>query len=191
MTATIAPHTLAAPLASTRARQVALVVGAALVTAVAAQISVPLPGTPVPVTLQTLAVLLTGGALGWRAGAAGQVLYVVLGALGLPFYAGGEGGWQAATGATAGYLVGFVLAAALVGALAERRQDRSILTSLSVMVTGTVVIYLAGVTWLAHAAGISGTKALELGLVPFAVGDVLKAGVAGAFLPAAWRIVTR
>jgi biotin transport system substrate-specific component len=191
VTAIIAPHTLAGPLASTRVRQAALVLGATLLTAVGAQISVPLPGTPVPVTLQTLTVLLVGGALGWRAGATSQVLYVALGALGLPLYAGGEGGWHAATNATAGYRVGFVLAAALVGALAERRQDRSLLTSLSVMVSGTVVIYLTGVTWLAHALGVSATRALELGFVPFAIGDVTKAAVAGALLPAAWRIVKR
>jgi biotin transport system substrate-specific component len=166
---------------------VVLVVGFALLTAGAAQITFHLPWTPVPVTGQTFAVLLAGGALGARRGALSQGLYVALGAIGLPFYADGDGGWEAATGATAGYLVGFVVAAALVGWLAERKQDRHIVTSLEAMLAGSAVIYLFGVTWLAHDLGVSATEAIELGLTPFIIGDTVKLALAGALLPAAWR----
>jgi biotin transport system substrate-specific component len=185
-----APRTLAdrLPIPSTKVRDVALVVGFALVTAAAAQVRLPLGFTPVPVTGQTLAVLLAGGVLGWKRGAASQALYVALGAVGLPFYAGGDGGWEAATGSTAGYLVGFVLAAALVGRLAELRQDRAVLTSVPAMLAGSAVIYTAGVWWLARSIGVSATEAIELGLVPFLVGDLVKLAIAGALLPAAWRL---
>jgi biotin transport system substrate-specific component len=179
----------AIPFPSVRWRSAALVVTFTLLTAVAAQITFHLPWTPVPITGQTFAVLLAGGALGARRGALSQGLYVVLGAIGLPFYADGEGGWTAATGATAGYLVGFVLAAALVGWLAERRQDRNVLTSIEAMLAGTAVIYACGVTWLAHDLNVSATKAIELGLTPFVIGDAVKLLLAGLLLPAAWRLV--
>ncbi|MDP9020555.1 MAG: biotin transporter BioY [Actinomycetota bacterium] len=185
------PATLADLLPRTRARTVALVVGFALLTAAAAQVTIPLPWTPVPVTGQTFAVLLAGATLGWRAGGASQVLYVALGAVGLPFYADGAGGWQAATGATGGYLVGFVVAAALVGLLAERRQDRAVLTSIPAMLAGTAVIYLFGVTWLGAVLDADATTALTKGLLPFVVGDAVKLLAAGLLLPAAWRVAGR
>ena len=128
MDAVVAPQTLADLLPRVRVRTPALVIGFALLTAVAAQITIPLPWTPVPVTGQTFAVLVAGAALGWRRGAASQLLYVAMGAVGLPFYADGASGWDGLSGATGGYLVGFVIAAALVGALAERRHDRSVRT---------------------------------------------------------------
>lgn len=177
------------PAPSTRLRDAGLVIGFALLTAAAAQVKVALGFTPVPVTGQTLAVLLAGGVLGWKRGAASQALYVLLGAVGLPFYAGGEGGWEVATGSTAGYLVGFVIAAALVGRLAERGQDRTLLTALPAMLAGSAVVYTAGVGWLAHDLGVSVTEALELGLVPFVVGDLVKLVIAGAALPGAWKLV--
>ncbi len=185
------PATLADLLPRTRARTVALVVGVALLTAAAAQITIPLPWTPVPVTGQTFAVLLAGATLGWRAGGASQVLYVALGAGGLPFYADGASGWQVATGATGGYLVGFVVAAALVGLLAEHRQDRSVLTSVPAMLAGTAVIYLLGVTWLAFVLDADATTALTKGLLPFVIGDAVKLVAAGLLLPAAWRLAGR
>jgi len=165
---------------------VLVVAGAALVT-VLAQVAIPL--WPVPITGQTLAVLLVAATLGMRLGVASQGLYVVIGAIGLPFYAGGEGGWTAATGSTAGYLVGFVIAAAVVGALAERGQDRSVLTALPAVLFGTAVIYAAGATWLAHSLDISATKAIELGVTPFLLGDAVKVAIIGLGLPAAWRLV--
>ena len=186
-----APLTLADVIPGGRTRTVALVIGFALLTALAAQITFHLPWTPVPITGQTFAVLLTGATLGWRAGGLSQLLYVALGAIGLPFYADGKGGWENATGATAGYLVGFVVAAAVVGALAERRNDRSVLTSVPAMLAGSAVIYLFGVPWLAHSINVSATKALELGFTPFVIGDTLKLVAAGLLLPAAWRAARR
>jgi biotin transport system substrate-specific component len=194
MTATVAsfaaPPTLAFRLGSRSVaawRAVALVVGGALLTAGAAQITIHLPWTPVPVTGQTFAVLIVGATLGMRLGVASQALYVVLGAIGLPFYAGAEGGWTAATGSTAGYLVGFVLAAGIVGLLAERRQDRTLLTALPAFVFGSAVIYACGAAWLAHSLGVSAEKAIELGVTPFILGDAAKIAIAGIGLPLAWR----
>lgn len=167
---------------------VALVVGFALLTALMAQVRLPLPFTPVPVTGQTFAVLLSGAALGWRLGAVSQGLYVALGALGLPFYAGGNGGWEYATGSTGGYLVGFVVAALVVGHLAERRHDRTVATAVPAFLTGTVIIYLFGVSWLAWSLGVGAVEAMELGMVPFVVGDLVKVVLAGVALPAAWKL---
>ncbi|HSL56411.1 MAG TPA: biotin transporter BioY [Acidimicrobiales bacterium] len=191
MLATAPVVTLADLLPRTRVRTTALVVAAAALTALAAQISVPVPGTPVPVTLQTFAVLLTGAALGARRGAAAQALYVAVGVLGMPVYADGQGGWEAATGATAGYLVGFIVAAAVVGTLAERQQDRTVLTALPAMLFGSAVIYSFGVAWLTVHLGVSAARAVELGLTPFVIGDVAKLVVAGLALPAAWALVER
>ncbi|MEX1208553.1 MAG: biotin transporter BioY [Acidimicrobiia bacterium] len=172
----------------TRTVTAALVVGFALLTALMAQVAIPLWFTPVPITGQTFSVLLAGAALGWRAGAASMALYVALGAVGLPFYAEAEGGWQAATGATGGYLLGFVAAAALVGYLAERQQDRSVVTAIPAFLAGTVVIYLFGVPWLANDLNVGVTRAMELGMVPFVVGDLVKVVLAGVALPTAWRM---
>ena len=189
---TTAPSVISARvLPATRTTTTALVVGFALFTALMAQIEIPLWFTPVPITGQTFAVLLAGAALGWRAGAASQALYVALGAVGLPFYSGGDGGWEVATGATGGYLVGFVVAAALVGALAERKQDRTVLTAIPAFLAGSAVIYLFGVTWLMVDLDIGATAAMELGLVPFVVGDLVKLALAGLMLPTAWKLVDR
>ena len=164
------------------------VVGFALLTAAAAQVRISLPFTPIPITGQTFAVLLSGAALGSAAGAASQTLYLALGLVGLPFYAGGESGWTYATGTSGGYLVGFIVAAYVVGLLAERRQDRTLASAIPAFLTGTIVIYLFGVPWLAHIAGVSWQEAVALGLVPFVIGDLVKAGLAGVTLPAAWRL---
>lgn len=176
-------------LPDSRAVTAALVVASALLTALCAQIEIPLPFTPVPITGQTFAVLLSGAVLGMRAGAAGQALYVALGAVGLPFYAGGGSGLQHVTGATGGYLVGFVVAAALVGRLAERRNDRRVRTALPLFLAGNLVIYLLGVPWLAVVAGFSVPEALAKGALPFLVGDLLKILLAGLILPGAWRLL--
>ena len=166
----------------------ALVVGFALLTAVAAQVRIPLPFTPVPVTGQTLAVLLAGAALGSRAGAASQGLYILLGLGGLPFFQGGNGGWEYATGPTLGYLIGFVIAAAAIGYLAERKQDRTIATALPAFLAGTAVIYVFGVAGLMVSLQTGLTDALVKGLVPFVIGDLLKVALAGTLLPAAWKL---
>ncbi|MAT06096.1 MAG: biotin transporter BioY [Acidimicrobiaceae bacterium] len=188
-------RTLADLVANSRVADVALVVGFALLTALAAQITIPLGFTPVPLTGQTFAVLLAGGALGAVRGMASQGLYVALGAIGLPFYAEGDGGWTAATGSTAGYLVGFVVAAGVVGLLAERGQDRRISTAVPAFLAGTVVIYALGAGWLAHSLGIPLTapagepSAVAYGVAPFIVGDVAKAVLAGVLLPTAWQLL--
>lgn len=176
-------------------RTATLVVAFALLTAGLARFELHLGFTPVPITGQTLGVLLAGGALGWKSGAASQGLYWLLGLTGLPFYSGGTGGWHAGTGATMGYLVGFIAAAAVVGYLAERRQDRNVLSSMSAMALGSVVIYVLGAAWLAHTYGLpvaTGEKsAISLGVTPFLIGDTIKLVVAGSLLPAAWAIVDR
>lgn len=176
-------------------RTATVVTGFALFTAAMAQVEISLGFTPVPITGQTMAVLIAGASLGMRLGAASQALYWALGLVGLPFYAGGEGGWQNGTGATLGYLVGFVVAAAVVGRLAERQSVRSLGAATSAMALGSVVIYVFGAGWLAHHLGIpvatGETNAISLGVTPFLVGDVVKLALAGALLPAAWAAVDR
>lgn len=166
-----------------------LVVGGALLTAACAQVSITLPFTPVPITGQTFAVLLVGLGSGMTIGASSQALYVVLGAVGLPFYAGGDSGWEVATGATSGYLVGFVIAAALVGRLAEMGQDRNVITSIPAVLTGTVVIYVSGCIGLMIVVGYSLAEAVEKGVAPFLIGDAIKILLVGAALPLAWKLV--
>ncbi len=175
------------------AMTVTLMVGFALVTALAAQIRFPLPGTPIAITGQTFGVLLAGAALGSRAGAGSMLLYVTLGAVGLPFFAGGEGGWTYVTGASFGYLAGFVAAAWLVGRLAEQRRDRSIRTAIPAFLIGSAAVYTLGVTWLWATVESVPTlsAALSAGMYPFLVGDIMKVLIAGIALPAAWSAVDR
>lgn len=167
----------------------ALIAGFALLTALCAQIRITLGFTPVPITGQTFAVLLSGAVLGSRMGAASQLLYVVMGAAGLPFYAGGERGWEAATGATAGYLAGFIAAAYAVGYLAEQRQDRRFATSIGAFLTGNLVIYACGVPWLMYFFSWGLEEGVTKGLAPFIIGDTIKILLAAAALPAAWKLV--
>jgi biotin transport system substrate-specific component len=192
MTTAQATPTLAdVVLPRSKAMTVALMVAFALITAAAAQFTIPLPGTPVPITGQTFAVLLAGAALGSRAGAGSQAIYWAMGAAGLPFYAEASGGWAAATGATAGYLVGFVAAAWVVGFLAERGQDRRVWSAIPAFLAGNAVIYAFGVTWLVVSVEAITTmsEALTAGFTPFVIGDLVKILVAGVALPVAWRIV--
>ena len=170
---------------------VLLVAGGAGFVALAAQVSIDLPFTPVPITGQTFAVVLVGAGLGAVLGLASLGLYLFVGALGAPVYADGTHGWDVLTGPTGGYIVGFVLAAGLTGYLAQRRWDRRFSSAVAAMLTGNVVIYLVGLPWLAEQidAGLEGT--LEAGLYPFVVGDLLKLYLAGALLPAAWGLVGR
>lgn len=166
-----------------------MITGFALLTALLAQWQIHLPFTPVPVTGQTLGVLLAGAALGSRAGAASQGLYWMLGAIGLPFYAGGTGGWEHATGSTAGYLAGFLVAAWVVGRLAESRQDRRLLTSIPAMLAGSAIIYAFGITWLMISLQTDLPQAIAWGFTPFAVGDLIKVVAAGALLPGIWKLL--
>jgi len=177
------------------AREITLITGFALFTAALAQVRIPLGFTPVPVTGQTLAVLLAGASLGaWR-GAGSQMLYWLLGMVGLPFYSNGTGGWSVATGPTMGYLVGFIVAAAVVGRLAEYRHDRRVLTSIAAMTMGSMIIYAFGAAWLAINLGIplatGEQNAIALGVTPFLVGDVIKMCLAGLATASTWRFINR
>jgi biotin transport system substrate-specific component len=159
--------------------------------ALAAQVSFNLPFTPVPITGQTFAVVLVGASLGALLGLASLGLYLFVGALGAPVYADGHHGWDVLTGPTGGYIVGFVLAALLTGWLAQRHWDRRFSSAVAAMLTGNVAVYAIGLPWLAADQGLGFEDALEAGLYPFVVGDLLKLYLAGALLPGAWRLVQR
>jgi biotin transport system substrate-specific component len=155
----------------------------------AAQISISLPFTPVPITGQTFAVLLVGATLGTIRGIASLLLYLLIGIAGAPVYADQAHGWSVVTSASGGYLVGFVVAAAVTGFLAEHRWDRRFSSSISLMLTGNVIIYLVGLPWLAVVLDTGLEKTLEYGLYPFVPGDVFKLYLAAAVLPSAWKVV--
>lgn len=173
-----------------RLRGATLVMGGALFTALAAQIVIHLGFTPVPLTGQTFAVLAVGGVLGSRRAMASQGLYWALGAIGMPFYADGKGGWSTATGATFGYFVGFVLAAGLVGWFADRRNDRNYINSLAGVALGSLLIYATGALWLSYSLGIplatGETNAVSLGVSPFLAGDAIKVLLAATVAPLGW-----
>ena len=169
----------------------ALVLAGALLMAGVAQIRIPLWFTPVPITGQTFGVLLVGASLGPMLGASSMLLYVLLGAVGLPFYAGHSGGWDVVTGATGGYLLSYFVAAAAVGYLAARGWDKKIGSAIGAMLTGNVIIYLIGLPWLSWKLHTGFTKTLELGLYPFIPGDTVKLYLAAAALPGAWWAVRR
>jgi biotin transport system substrate-specific component len=180
-----------APARSTAAFKVALVVAGSLLIAGLAQITVKLPFTPVPFSGQTLGVLLVGGTLGATLGVGSVLLYIGEGAIGLPFFAEGESGLDhlGFASATGGYLWAFLVAAFVVGWLARQGWDRGLGSSIGAMLVGEVIIFTIGVTWLAAALDVPATKALELGLYPFIVGDAIKLFLAAGALPVAWRLV--
>ncbi len=184
---------------STRVRHITLIVAGALFIALSANFSIVLPGTPVPITGQTLAVLLVGGALGAKRGILASLLYLVLG-LFLPVYAEHRQGaaiigsmqeGRLVLGATGGYLIGFVLAAGLVGRLAELGWDRRFGGALAALALGNLVIYLVGVPWLMAATGWDPATAVAKGAIPFLLGDAIKLVAAAALFPFAWWVVGR
>jgi biotin transport system substrate-specific component len=199
---------------SERARHLALILAGAFLVVLTANIQlvlngqtivlpgdvrVTLPVSPVPITAQTFAVLLVGGALGFRRGLMSVGLYLVLGLV-LPVYAQGASGIDTfvgreagrwVLGATGGYLLGFVMAAALVGRLAELGWDRHVGGAVVAMLVGNIVIYIVGVPWLMAATGFDLATGLDKGVYPFLVGDLLKLAVAGIIFPAAWWLVGR
>ena len=189
--------TLIAGSALDRTLQVAAVLFVTALTALAAQISIPLPFTPVPFTLQPMVVLLGGAALGARLGMASQVLYLALGMAGLPVFAASPvlpQGILRLLGPTGGYLMSYPFAAFVAGALAERGFDRRYLTSVIAMGAGLAVVFAFGVTWLAWFArpthaGLD--AALRAGLYPFLPADIIKICVAAAIMPGVWALLGR
>ena len=161
--------------------------GSALIT-LCTQISLPL--FPVPMTLQTFAVFLIGLTYGWRLGGITVALYLLEGALGLPVFSGGKGGMIVFMGPTAGYLVGFLLAATACGWFAERGFDRSYFKLLVALLVGNVLLYAPGLFWLGTLIGWD-KPVLEYGLYPFIGGDLLKIAMAVLLLPTAWKVVNR
>ncbi|MGW6736921.1 biotin transporter BioY [Streptomyces sp. NPDC055013] len=179
---------LADLLPASRVRDIALVVGGAALTGLAAQIAVPVPGSPVPVTGQTLAVLLVGTALGAGRGFLSLALYALAGIAGVPWFAEGTSG---AAAPSFGYILGMILASTVVGALARRGADRTVLRTAGAMLLGEAIIYAVGVPYLALATGMSATAAIAAGLTPFLIGDALKAALAMGALPTAWKFANR
>lgn len=169
-----------------------LVLGFSALIAVTAQLQIHLPFTPVPITLQTLFVLLTGAALGSKRGGLALLAYLAEGAIGLPVFAGGVGGFMnPQVIPSAGYLLAFPIAAFVVGWLCERRLDRQFWTSAFAMLPGSLIIYAIGVPWLAVVMHLTLYQALLGGMIPFIPGDLFKLVVAALLLPSAWAIVRK
>lgn len=166
-----------------------LILGGSLFVALCAQIRIPLPFTPVPITLQTLGILLVGSLLGSRQGLLSMLLYLALGLVGLPFFSGGQAGVEILHGPTVGYLVAAPLAAMLVGWLAERGWDQRVGTTALSMILGNLVIYALGVAWLSTLIGLE--AAITKGALPFILGDLVKIAVACVVLPGGWRLLGR
>ena len=182
--ATPAPRVLADVVTQTWVRNVALVVGGAAFVGISAQIAIPLPFTPVPLTLQTFAVLLTAAALGSMRGVAAMALYAVAGAAGLPWFAEASSGYSAPS---FGYIVGFIAAAFVVGRIAEHGATRSVVRTAGLMIVGSVIIYAVGLVWLKNSLDASWSDAIAWGLTPFLIGDAIKIAAAAGLLPATWK----
>lgn len=178
-----------------RDRTATLVVGGALLTAAASQVRIPLGFTPVPINLATFAAVLVGGALGSRRAAASMGLYLALGIIGLPFFTNASGGWDHFTGATGGYLVGYLVMAVMVGLAAERGRDRRAVPFVAAVVLANAVLYVLGAAWLSHVVDVpfagSGTTGWSLGIRPFLAGDLVKMIAAGLLFPTVWRFVKK
>jgi biotin transport system substrate-specific component len=168
--------------------EVALVVGAAALVGALAQISIHLPRNPVPITGQTLGVMLAGTALGWRRAVLALSLYLVAGVAGVPWFASHASGYAVAT---FGYLIGFIVAGSMLGWWASRGTDRTITRAVVSMAIGDVIIFVIGVTWLKFAIHVSPSEAIALGFTPFVWGEVIKAAISGVALPSSWRLVDR
>ena len=176
---------------STALSNAALVVSGVLGLAVLAQIAVPVPGSPVPVTGQTLGVLILGTAYGSTLGVTTFAMYILVGIAGAPVFADSGHGWDRIAGATGGYLIGMLVATFILGQLARFRLDQNFLTALPSMLIGTITTFSFGLVWLQQYTGESWNWTIEKGLTPFIVGEVLKIAIAGTSLPAVWRVVNR
>ncbi len=167
-------------------RDVLLVFSFAILTGVSAKLKIEVG--PVPITLQTFVVLLSGALLGSKKGTASQLTYLTGGLLGLPWFSRG-GGIQYIVSPTFGYIVGFVLAAYFIGFLSEKGWDRNIKTAILAMLAGNIILYMPGLLWLTRFVGFS--KVLNFGFYPFVIGDLIKIILAGLTLPLGWKIIKR
>ena len=171
-----------------RVRDLLLVLGAAAFVGASAQFSVPVPGSPVPVTGQTFAVLLSGAALGWQRGALAMLLYLVAGSAGVPWFSEGESGFG---GPTMGYILGFIVSAGVVGWMASRGGDRTVVKTLVSMTVGTIIVFAFGLPYLMASAGLDLVDGWNAGVGPFLVGAVVKIALAAGLLPTAWKLLER
>lgn len=171
-----------------------LIIAGSVVIALSAQLAIPLPFSPIPVTGQTFAVLMIGALFGARRGVLSVLAYIIEGAAGLPVFAMGTGGPGVLVGPRGGYLLGFVFAACAVGFLAARGWGRRIRTTAMAMVFGNMIIYAFGLLWLfclrfILGVSIGNTGILAVGLYPFIIGDILKTALAAALLPSGWKLL--
>jgi len=166
------------------------IVGGTAFIAGMAQVSLPVPGSPVPITGQTLAVLLVGTTYGARLGAATFATYMLAGIAGAPIFAGGAYGINQVLGATGGYLFGMLLASAVLGYLAERRADQKFSTSFPALLFGNLIIFTFGLTWLHFSLDLTWAKTFSMGLTPFILGEVLKIAIVATSLPLVWRKIS-
>ncbi|MEI6295420.1 MAG: biotin transporter BioY [Actinomycetes bacterium] len=176
---------------STVSTKIALVVGGTTFLALMAQIAVPVPGSPVPVTGQTLGALLLGSAYGASLGFTTFATYLLVGFIGAPVFASGAHGLSRITGATGGYLVGMLLASLITGYLAGRKWDQKILTVIPTMLIGDLVIFSAGLLWLHHSLHASWATTFKFGFTPFILGEVIKIAIASTAMPTLWRFVPK
>ena len=179
------PAVLADLIPGVLVRDIAVTVSAAAFVGLLAQVSIHLSWTPVPITGQTLGVVVAGSALGTRRAAAALALYAVAGLAGLPWFAGHTSGWP---GALFGYILGFFVASVVCGFLAERRADRNVLSAIPAMVLGDAIIFLIGVPWLAISLHFTVGEAFSKGVTPFLPGEGIKMAIAAGLLPSAWKV---
>lgn len=176
---------------STALTHATFVAGGTLFLAALAQISIPIPGSPVPVTGQTLGVLLIGTTYGSGLGLTTFAIYLLAGIAGAPVFAGASYGIEKITGATGGYLIGMMVATFLLGVLANRQLDQKFLTALPTMLIGSITIFSFGLVWLHHFTGKDWIWTINAGLTPFIFGEILKIAIVGTSLPVVWRIVNK
>jgi len=167
-------------------RKIALILGFSIFTAISAKIRIYLPFTPVPITGQTLAVLLTGTSLGSQMATLSIAIYLLAGVVGIPVFSGKSAGVTYLFGSTGGYLIGFLIAVYVVGRLAERGTDRSLKSCFPAMLLGNLIIYAFGLAWLARFVPMN--KLLAVGLIPFILGDLVKLALASVIMPICWNL---
>lgn len=173
--------------AGTWVRTAIMLLSGALLTALAAQISIPVPGSPVPITGQTLAVVLVGSTLGAHRGAMSLALYLALGLI-FPFYSDGDSGPEVLFGTNGGYLFGFVIAAYVIGWLSERGADRRLALAFLAFVSAQLIVFGLGLPWLKISADLAWSGTISAGFTPFIVGGLVKAAIAAAAMPTAWKL---